>query len=272
LRRKAITNPVISVMAGGLNSPYTNSLLETYEYTALWNLFKSMPGNASVYGAAAASDEPQFALNAWLTKDDYFEVIDSAVRSGLKPTVVSPASPYSLVFLASDQRVLADDPIPAVFESPFEQDHHAAASNQDTAFLHVVRTLPPDTRSVEVRKGNRVLAHIDRPTQGPKVNVHPVQASALAPDGALTGALALSWDASHPEGAKLTYTVSYSPDAGATWTPIGTALVRTTLQWDSRGTGGSHKALLRVEASDGFNTASAISGAPFQVAAKPPLV
>lgn len=296
LRRKALAAPWNSVMAGGLYSPYTNALMECAEYTQVFNQLKLSP-NAPPYPLscttppqptaalltfvqAAASHQasdnaPELALDLYLTHDDHLKIAHSHVTSGLLTTPLVSDSTYALVFLAADQRVLANDAIAIVFEPPLEQAHHGTTPiYHHNTFVHIVRPLPADTAIVELRHGDHILAHLIHPAHAPTVHIHPVPAMAanLDSQAALTGTIALTWDAAHPDGVPLTYDVAYSADGGTTWQPIASGYVSTTLQWDSTGVSGASNALVRVEASDGFNTTSATSDASFPIAAKPPVV
>ena len=89
----------------------------------------------------------------------------------------------------------------------------------------------------------------------------------------------ISWQASDPDGDTLLFQVLYSPDGGLNWFPLvsdypgsfGSNQVSLTLQFPENvpGSSGAH-ALLKVVASDGFNSSSAVSNL-FTVANKKPL-
>jgi hypothetical protein len=53
--------------------------------------------------------------------------------------------------------------------------------------------------------------------------------------------------------------------------PIGTGVSQAHLEFSLHGLGGSKKAVIRVTASDGFNTGSAVSN-PFEISPHPPMV
>lgn len=297
LRRKALIPPWISVMAGrGLYSPYTNALLECAEYTQVFNQLKLSP-NAPTYTltctgpsqppqsldssnpARVTSEEsddlPQLALDLYLTEDDHLEIAHSHVTKGLPETPLSHDSPYTLVFQNAGGHLLAEDRIDVVYEPSWEAAHHATVTVfHHNTFLHIVRPLPAETAFVELRHGEHTLVHLVRPEHAPTIHLHPLVATAADVDasGAVTGTIPLAWDAAHPDGDPLTYDIAYSRDGGATWEPLASGYVSTTLAWDTSEIGGSNQALLRVEASDGFNVAASTSEKAFQVAAKPPVV
>ncbi|MDX1665456.1 MAG: IPT/TIG domain-containing protein [Candidatus Promineifilaceae bacterium] len=85
----------------------------------------------------------------------------------------------------------------------------------------------------------------------------------------------VSWTASDPDGDRLYYTVLYSPN-GDEWSPLlvnygGSGTARETVTLDISGEAGSDGvgALVRVLASDGYNTTVATSQ-PFSVARREP--
>jgi hypothetical protein len=86
-----------------------------------------------------------------------------------------------------------------------------------------------------------------------------------------TGTYTLTWTGSDADGETLTYTLQYSKDGGATWMAITNDLTATSYPVDASVFAGSQQALVRVIASDGLNTDSDVSDAPFTVAPKAPM-
>jgi len=83
----------------------------------------------------------------------------------------------------------------------------------------------------------------------------------------------ISWTAKDPDGDPMLFTVQYSPDAGNRWIPLASGITDTSLVVDPNKIPGTLKqtALVRVLASDGFNTGEGLSGL-FYVPSKPPTV
>jgi hypothetical protein len=79
------------------------------------------------------------------------------------------------------------------------------------------------------------------------------------------------WSASDPDGDSLSYLLQYSRDAGSTWYTLGSDLHADTFSLDLDLLPGSTQCLVRVIASDGFNTASVQSMAPFAVSKHAPI-
>lgn len=84
-----------------------------------------------------------------------------------------------------------------------------------------------------------------------------------------SGLQSIVWQASDEDGDALTYAVLYSPDQGATWLTLATSLTQTQSTVNSQELAGGNNALIRVMASDGFNT-QAVDSPPFQVTRKAP--
>jgi hypothetical protein len=82
----------------------------------------------------------------------------------------------------------------------------------------------------------------------------------------------ITWTASDADGDPLSYRVQYSPDNGGTWVPLSEEIQETSLTIDTANLPGGNHGMIRVLASDGFNTGEGYSNDLFSVAAKPPEV
>ncbi|HZN03383.1 MAG TPA: thrombospondin type 3 repeat-containing protein, partial [Candidatus Polarisedimenticolia bacterium] len=88
--------------------------------------------------------------------------------------------------------------------------------------------------------------------------------------------LTVTWTAADADGEPLSYSVQYSHDSGATWQTLSTDLVETTVTYEnevhipgSLNPTQPGSSLVRVTASDGFNTGTHLSY-PFQVLNRAP--
>lgn len=84
------------------------------------------------------------------------------------------------------------------------------------------------------------------------------------------GEVALQWTGDDPDGDSLSYTVKYSRDGGSTWRALTTDWPRDSLTVDASALGGTSDGLIRVQASDGFNTAQDESDGTFGTSNVPP--
>jgi hypothetical protein len=114
--------------------------------------------------------------------------------------------------------------------------------------------------SVEIGRRSASAGH-------PEVSVTaPAEGTQWGPSGVQT----VSWQGSDPDGDSLTYLVQYSCDRGNTWLPLGGETTETNLEVDVSSLPGGSECQVRVYASDGLDTASAVSEGSFSAALKPP--
>jgi hypothetical protein len=140
------------------------------------------------------------------------------------------------------------------------------ADGDDSAIQSFDLTFPaPDGKvaQIELLDGESLLASLSPGAQAPAVEI-------LSPAGGETfdAQMTLSWRASDADSADaLLYTVQYSPDNGASWRALltdfpnlgGTDTVTVPLQSLSGLPASSSGGLVRVLASDGYNTTIAVS-------------
>jgi hypothetical protein len=88
----------------------------------------------------------------------------------------------------------------------------------------------------------------------------------------LSGPTTVTWDAWDADGDALSYAVELSPGGGASWLPVAVGLREPTVTLDPLTLPGTHQALLRVEASDGFDSTAAVTDATFRIPAGAPQV
>ncbi|HEY3231451.1 MAG TPA: hypothetical protein VGJ87_19640, partial [Roseiflexaceae bacterium] len=86
----------------------------------------------------------------------------------------------------------------------------------------------------------------------------------------LNGAQTIQWTGSDADGDSLTYNILYSRDNGATWIGVASGITTTSSVLDFAGVPGGSNGRIKVQVSDGFNSAEDVSDNPFSVANKPP--
>jgi hypothetical protein len=105
------------------------------------------------------------------------------------------------------------------------------------------------------------------------LSANPPAVQVISPNGGeqLSGEVVVRWQASDADGDPLVFTIMYSSDGGATWSPIATDLRGESATLAStEGLAGSQRGLFRVTANDGMRTASDESDATFAVPDAPP--
>ncbi len=102
---------------------------------------------------------------------------------------------------------------------------------------------------------------------------HAPTVTLMTPNGGgsfANGAVGVAWSGADADGDVLTYTVQYSADGGASWETLAVDWPVQNLNIDSAELLATTNGLIRVIASDGFNTTGAQSAVPFTVQPHPP--
>jgi hypothetical protein len=133
-------------------------------------------------------------------------------------------------------------------------------------FVEVI-PYPPETKTLVLKHNSTELASITVSDHTPNVTV-------IGPNGGetLSGVVNVTWSASDLDGDELHYIMEYSPDNGSTWQMLAIDFNETSYSLDTSYLQGTTEGLIRVTASDGVNTASAVSNAVFTVPEKEPEV
>ncbi len=192
----------------------------------------------------------------------------SSLAEPFQPSVNPPPHTYSLRVMDAANNVLAN---PVIYLALIDSHDN---SPQTATFR---ATFPAPTGTVarlDLMQDSTVLATLQPGSNAPTVTV-------LKPAGGETfdNQMTIVWRASDADpNDRLLYTVQYSPDAGHTWRAVATNFPgptgsdRITLTLNSLlglPGSGAEQGLIRVAASDGYNTTLAQSG-PFTVADHPP--
>ena len=178
-----------------------------------------------------------------------------------------PDSVLTLAFLDGSGNVLQEDGFAFNIPSLVQENQEQPYAGQYATFT-VIRTVPMDSESVEIRFQGETAWSRAISSNPPVVTlISPSGGETLAADAEFT----IQWNATDSDGDELTYSVYYSTDGGATYIPMDTALTTTSLNWVTVTAPGSNTAVIKVEASDGFNLGQAVSS-PFTVAEKAPLL
>jgi hypothetical protein len=192
---------------------------------------------------------------------------DQASFDAVLPLPEGPPDPptsgaYDLDLQDATGGVLASvtfDPVPIVGE----EDHDEEIAD----FLIAVADPGDDFDRLVVRRDGVVLGSF---TSGPAT---PEVAIVAPGDGVLLDGQrsVVRWTGSDPDGDDLVYAVAYSPDDGSRWETVAVDLVAEEMDIDLFTLPPSDAARLKVVASDGIRTATALSD-PFRVAPQAPRI
>lgn len=214
--------------------------------------------------------DKSFVIIGCINQNDEINIYESYLtassltRSDLPLSEVSPdstGSRYVLAFLDGSGAILDQGIIPITFKTP-----HFSFPLFDT-LLSVVRPMPNDATIVEIRNEDRVLLHLEKSSISPVITNLIVMPTL---DSEFKKNISVEWQANHPEGRELTYSVAYSIDGGKSFKPIEGGLKETRFTLLTSGIGGSNKAMIKVTASDGFNLTEATSNS-ISIEVSPPV-
>lgn len=131
-------------------------------------------------------------------------------------------------------------------------------------------TVPANSayREALIRRAGKTLGSRQSSPNAPTVEV-------LFPNGGesvITDPVGLRWKGSDPDGDTIVYTVQFSPDGGGSWETLLLKQPVQTYPLPQKYFKGTSRGLIRVIASDGFNTAVDTSNAAFSIPNRAPQV
>lgn len=232
-----------------------------YTYTNIRNEMVSRFGSALAYDPSLlAITQGQVAVLV----SGYVSLVDSSGELGTTYTIDSP--------------VTVGLPNPGAFAIRFEN-----SSGQELATYSFSPDIPSEGSTAPFalllpRSSNTariVLLHNNQSLDVRIVSDSSPTVTVLYPNGGehLSGdSVTLSWSASDPDGDMLEFAVQHSTDAGTTWDTLVSNWPLTSYELNLGNIAGTSQGMLRVLATDGFNTASDMSNSVFSVAKKPPQV
>ena len=113
-----------------------------------------------------------------------------------------------------------------------------------------------------------VILHQGKVLASQSATPNPPRVQVLFPNGGeniKTESVTVEWKGSDLDGDQLTYNVEYRSDGGATWQTLVVDWPNTTLAIERKFLAGTNNGLIRVQVSDGFNTAIDESNGVFSV-------
>ncbi len=236
------------------------------DYQDLFDTLR-VSSSSAVKAAAVRTDGERFVLTGWINIATNDHDLHTDLMTGLPLTDVDDTSPYSMVFgrgadILGEFSFSIEDELSVVEGSP--EDYPVSLIP-----VQVVTPLPDGTTWVEVRYLETVLERFVRSEGTPTVTLTtPAKGDTYGG----TDQVMIRWTSSDPDGDALTHTIHYSPDGGDTWRVVATRVGGTEFAWDlatapaTKGMG-----IIRVVASDGFNSAEDENAVGFSIGGKPPI-
>jgi hypothetical protein len=234
----------------------SNQWASDYTYKGILSGLEANPGTAAlVAGGTTGGPSSALVVSGGMSEDGTagaFAVIERLQGTDL-PAAIPDPGPFTLRVLGPSETTLADYPFAA------------ETSEGGAVAFGLVVPLPEGAAAVTLLGTAGELARHPLSPNPPAVqNVQLVP----PPTGPVSGMVDLVWDASDPDADALTFDVHYSRNGGTTFEALATGLDEAGFAVDTTNLGGG-TGVLRVEASDGTNTARGDS-APFEVTIKPP--
>lgn len=243
-----------------------NEWISSYTYESVLAKLRDIEASGSF---APRTEETEAQLSDGLLVQGTINLMRNSVTlspflrlAGLRVTSRPATSDFSIDLLNSAGALLA--------RYPFEPQRQADVPiNEDPiALLSEVVPYATGASRIVILKNGVELASRAVSANAPRTQV-------LSPNGgeSLAGAtVTVTWQGSDADGDQLTYSLLYSADAGQTWRTLAVRLTQPGYDVSLATLPGSQRALFRVIATDGVNTAMDDSDAIFNAPLKNPQV
>jgi hypothetical protein len=165
------------------------------------------------------------------------------------------AQAYSVELLDGQRQAVASYPFSVSFMYAVHDDLDGEIEVRQTDSVPFVFNIPyvEDVRYLQVKDDKGlVVAEKAASSNSPSVDIEsPLDGAVLSPGDVHT----LQWASHDADDDPVKFIVSYSVDSGETWLPLAYDIDDHSLKWDTEGLEKDVEYLVRVTASDGFNTA-----------------
>lgn len=151
--------------------------------------------------------------------------------------------PLRLRQLAADRNILSDTPL-------LIQDPSDPSDAGDRPFVQILST-SDGVQSLEIVLNDTVISRAEVSSEVPAINLNAPLVG--------TEQIMLSWSASDPDGDPLYFAVQHSRNGGGSWETLSANLASTSFSVETASLPGSTTSVIRVLATDGFNTSVATS-------------
>lgn len=251
-----------SMMCSGVGGS-TNAFILPGDYVNLFDQFvalgrgriASVPRRSSRFGSLGfapagftqSDSEKMFVLIGSVDKNGGGNVFESyATNAPLDPSDDGGDKTYTAAFVQKGGGVVIEYPLNVSFKAP---DSPVELSQ---GVFSLVKPLPDQAMAVEIRKDGKTIMTVNRSASAPNLGGIKVGEIKKANDGPR---LPLSWEMSDPDGDALTCQVSYSLDGGKTFIPVKSGIKTSQTTLSVNGLAGGKNVVIKVKATDGFNTA-----------------
>lgn len=189
---------------------------------------------------AAAASEPVILAAGFAGADGSAVLTDWYVLPEGELDTLTPG-PYAFEYRAGDGSLL--DSLP--FDLSFDLEGIAL---EQTPFVFTIPYIPSTAQIV--------ITHNGVPMAIKTVSANPPQVTLAAPadSGPFSGPVAIQWSGADADNDALSYTLLYSSNGGLSWEPVAGGLEATAYTWDTTGLPDGEQYVIKIIATDGFNT------------------
>jgi hypothetical protein len=179
---------------------------------------------------------------------------------GTFKTMTPDQGPYTVEFQDGAGKVL--------YSQHFDLAQMSNDDPQTSGGFRLVLPWTEGTRKVVFLYNDKIISKTSASAHAPTLELtSPMGGESWAPTGKQT----ITWKASDADKNPLSYMLQYSADGGKTWEMLAANLQDTSFTFDGDYLPGSDHGVIRVLATDGFNTTQVDSN-QVKVAAKAPLI
>lgn len=172
---------------------------------------------------------------------------------------------YSIRLLNAYQQVIGSYVFEASFTEMTHWDMTTEMSERHLDAVPFIFNIPdmPATRYVQVvNETDVVLAQRNVSEHAPTIQIASPNGGESISLGDICG---ITWTGEDEDGDPLTYMLTYSPDNGSSWVPIADSVTTSEYSWNTTGMRPGVDYLIKIIASDGYNTAEDVSASGLSI-------
>lgn len=217
------------------------------------NLFdkKDTVKTREFYRASGAQSNKGILVSGTIYPDDSAELDYWYLLENIQTDFLNPGE-YNFVFL--------DDSSNTIFEKSFRLDF--TFEGRPLTQVPFAFSIPyiDGTKKILIRHKDTVLVERIVSNNAPVVNI-------ASPNGeeSVRGTVRIQWNATDADGDNLSYAILFSSDGGQTWNTLAIDLKQNYYNWNTSRLEEGDQYLVKVIATDSFNTGIDVSDAVFSV-------
>ena len=234
-----------------------------------WNLYDQFV-NCPPIKAPSVLITGKLFLNGTAMLGNHVQHLASAPRDLSQAIGFVYAGNYTLRVLDPFQVPLGIFPFQASFDEMAHWDSRTEVYERRLNEVDFSFNIPEVTGGRYLQLVNETGAVLVQRTISDHAPEVQVTAPGLGDDFEVGSVLNVTWDGSDADSDDLVYRLAFSPDGGCTWVPIADELTDDSYEWNTSGLRPGSDHLIKVIASDGYNSADGVSDEFSMVDTTPP--